>query len=294
MKPERHEKGWGYELWIVNNDLYCGKILHFNKGKKCSWHYHKIKQETFYVQKGKLKIWYGYDDDGASVHDVIGTRCDPYTSKLITGNNYHYCCHSNLTRALVKEIGIDINDAEKMRINSNGSMGFGTSSLASTYTFQGTTTADVVTIRTGSTANANVGALVFRDSGGDYCGQITCNGNSNSVSYVSSSDYRLKENVDYTWNATTRLKQLKPARFNWISDNTNTLVDGFLAHEVSSIVPNAVTGEKDAVYTEEEASSEMHIDAGDIKRQQLDHSKLVPLLVKTVQELEARIKVLEG
>ena len=58
--------------------------------------------------------WYGYDDDGASVHDVIGTRCDPYTSKLITGNNYHYCCHSNLTRALVKEIGIDINDAEKI------------------------------------------------------------------------------------------------------------------------------------------------------------------------------------
>ena len=57
MEPERHEKGWGYELWIVNNNLYCGKILHFNKGKKCSWHYHKIKQETFYVQKGKLKIW---------------------------------------------------------------------------------------------------------------------------------------------------------------------------------------------------------------------------------------------
>ena len=63
MKPDRHEKGWGYELWIVNNNLYCGKILHFDKGKKCSWHYHKIKQETFYVQKGKLKIWYGYEDD---------------------------------------------------------------------------------------------------------------------------------------------------------------------------------------------------------------------------------------
>ena len=57
MEPERHEKGWGYELWIVNNNLYCGKILHFNKGKKCSWHYHKVKQETFYVQKGKLKIY---------------------------------------------------------------------------------------------------------------------------------------------------------------------------------------------------------------------------------------------
>ena len=58
--------------------------------------------------------WYGYDKDGGSVHDVIGTRCDPYTSKLLSGNDYHYCCHSNLTRALVKEQGLDINDAEKI------------------------------------------------------------------------------------------------------------------------------------------------------------------------------------
>tara|TARA_B100001093_G_scaffold397072_1_gene384326 strand:- start:44 stop:907 length:864 start_codon:yes stop_codon:yes gene_type:complete len=58
--------------------------------------------------------WYGYDADGGSVHDVIGTRCDPYTSKLISGNDYHYCCHSNLTRALVKEKNLNINDAEKI------------------------------------------------------------------------------------------------------------------------------------------------------------------------------------
>ena len=56
--------------------------------------------------------WYGYDSDGGSVHDVIGTRCDPYTSKLLSGNDYHYCCHSNLTRALVKEKNIDIKKAE--------------------------------------------------------------------------------------------------------------------------------------------------------------------------------------
>jgi len=58
--------------------------------------------------------WYGYDSDGGSVHDVIGTRCDPYTSKLISGNDYHYCCHSNLTRALVEEKNFSINDAEKI------------------------------------------------------------------------------------------------------------------------------------------------------------------------------------
>ena len=104
-----------------------------------------------------------------------------------------------------------------------------------------------------------------------------------STSYNTSSDYRLKENVDYTWDATTRLKQLKPARFNFIADDTNTLVDGFLAHEVSSIVPEAITGTKDAVDGE-----------GNPDYQGIDQSKLVPLLVKTIQELEARIATLEG
>ena len=58
--------------------------------------------------------WYGYDKDGGSVHDVIGTRCDPYTSKLLSNNDYHYCCHSNLTRALVNEKGIKVDEAEKL------------------------------------------------------------------------------------------------------------------------------------------------------------------------------------
>tara|TARA_B100000029_G_scaffold341802_1_gene334163 strand:- start:1722 stop:2582 length:861 start_codon:yes stop_codon:yes gene_type:complete len=56
--------------------------------------------------------WYGYDSDGGSVHDVIGTRCDPYTEKLINKKDYHYCCHSNLTRALVREKKINAKEAE--------------------------------------------------------------------------------------------------------------------------------------------------------------------------------------
>ena len=51
-------KGWGFEKWIVNTELYCGKLLHFNMGKRCSWHYHKIKDETFYVQSGELLLMY--------------------------------------------------------------------------------------------------------------------------------------------------------------------------------------------------------------------------------------------
>ena len=56
-------KGWGYEKWIVNTEEYCGKLLHINKGKKCSWHYHKLKDETFYLQKGQLLVRYSDDDD---------------------------------------------------------------------------------------------------------------------------------------------------------------------------------------------------------------------------------------
>jgi uncharacterized protein YcgI (DUF1989 family) len=56
--------------------------------------------------------WYGWDEDGAGVHDVIGTRCDPYTNLLLKGTEYHHCCHSNLTRALASERNIPLPEAE--------------------------------------------------------------------------------------------------------------------------------------------------------------------------------------
>ena len=103
--------------------------------------------------------------------------------------------------------------------------------------------------------------------------------NQASTAFVTSSDYRMKENVNYSWDATTKLKQLKPAEFTWKEeyDSNKTQVQGFLAHEVSGIVPEAVSGTKD----------------GD-DMQGIDQSKLVPLLVKTIQELEVRITALES
>jgi uncharacterized protein YcgI (DUF1989 family) len=56
--------------------------------------------------------WYGWDEDGAGVHDVIGTRCDPYTNYMLNGVDYHHCCHSNLTRALVAALNIPLTEAE--------------------------------------------------------------------------------------------------------------------------------------------------------------------------------------
>ena len=122
--------------------------------------------------------------------------------------------------------------------------------------------------------------ISFRRNDGTEVGGVVIG--FSSTTYNTSSDYRLKENVTYTWDATTRLKQLKPARFTF-KDDTSDLVDGFIAHEVSSIVPEAVTGEKDAVDSE-----------GNPEYQGIDQSKLVPLLVKTIQELEARITALES
>ena len=146
----------------------------------------------------------------------------------------------------------------------------------------------------GILSNSRAGETMYhmvmrRADNGNNLGLIHSNGS--STTYATSSDYRLKENVDYTWDATTRLKQLKPARFNWIADETDTVVDGFLAHEVESIVPEAVVGTKDAMetYTDENGDEQTRINP-----QSIDQSKLVPLLVKTIQELEARITALEA
>ena len=103
-----------------------------------------------------------------------------------------------------------------------------------------------------------------------------------TINFSATSDYRLKENVVYDWDATTRLKQLKPARFNFITEADRT-IDGFLAHEAQAVVPECVTGAKDEV--DEDGVAVM---------QGIDQSKLVPLLVKTIQELEARITTLEN
>jgi hypothetical protein len=56
--------------------------------------------------------WYGYDADGGGIHDVIGTRCDPYTHRLLSGGDYHHCCHSNLSRALAAARKMDVREAE--------------------------------------------------------------------------------------------------------------------------------------------------------------------------------------
>jgi quercetin dioxygenase-like cupin family protein len=71
-------KGWGFEKWIVNNEEYCGKLLYFAKGKKCSWHYHVLKDETFYIQSGKILLKFGDNDDMSFANEVVLERGDNF------------------------------------------------------------------------------------------------------------------------------------------------------------------------------------------------------------------------
>ena len=132
-----------------------------------------------------------------------------------------------------------------------------------------------------SSGNSGVSFLEFRRSASQI-GGVTQSGTT-GVAFNTSSDYRLKENVNYDFDATSRLKQLKPSRFNFIADGKDRVLDGFLAHEVSSIVPEAISGEKDAVDKE-----------GNPEYQGIDQSKLVPLLTKALQEAVAKIETLEA
>lgn len=127
-----------------------------------------------------------------------------------------------------------------------------------------------------------------------------------STTFATTSDYRLKENVVPMSGSIDRLKELKPSRFNFIADATTT-VDGFLAHEAQAVVPEAVTGTKDAMKMEEyEVTPAVEDDDGNViteavmgerevpDMQGIDQSKLVPLLTSALQDAIAKIEQLES
>ena len=133
---------------------------------------------------------------------------------------------------------------------------------------------DILECKTSTTAGN--GLIHFYNPNG-IVGYISTSGS--STAYNTSSDYRLKENVVLMSGATAQTKLLKPCNFDWIAGGN---VNGFLAHELAEVVPEAVTGTKDAM------------DGDDPVYQGIDQSKLVPLLTATIQELIARIEALEA
>jgi len=202
--------------------------------------------------------------------------------------------------AVVKESGDDSNSSaamtfatsqndetldEAMRIDSSGKLLLGTTSALYSGTsrfgisFNGTTDNAIVLQTTRSATGSNF--VVFANSSGTLAGIIEHTG-STAVTYNTSSDYRLKENIKPLENGLERLNNLKPVKFDWKEDGTSS--EGFIAHEVQEIFADAVSGKKDA---------EM--------MQGMDYGRITPLLVKAIQELttkleaaEARITTLEG
>jgi hypothetical protein len=218
--------------------------------------------------------------------------------------------------------GINGTTSERMRIDSSGNLLVNTTSVSvvsnggfavKPQTGNGTRLdisnagESMLIGRTGSD-----GQVILFYRGGSGVGNIAITGS--STSYNTSSDYRLKENVVDLTGASARVNQLDVKRFNFIADDTNTLVDGFLAHEVATVVPEAITGTKDAMKDEEyEVTPAILDDDGNVTTeavmgtrsvpdyQGIDQSKLVPLLTAALQEalteiasLKTRVEALEA
>ena len=141
--------------------------------------------------------------------------------------------------------------------------------------------------------STNQGLVGFFDNGGSVIGSITKGGS--TVAYNTSSDYRLKENDVKITDGISRVKQLRPIKYNWKTD-ASTTQDGFFAHEVSPVVPESVTGEKDGIITQEyiDEGKEVQEHLGNPIIQSIDHSKLVPLLTAALQEAITKIETLES
>jgi len=279
----------GYFTGTSDNNLY----LRANSGLGIQFYTNGNNERMRIASDGKVGI---NTSSPAQTLSIIGNAQIENTSA--SGNAWYYAKNADRTWLMgIRGSSSDAlsfydltADAERMQINSSGDVKIGEGTGA-TFTVRVTPGAGVwgidagveagsfSRIRISSSGTGTQTKMAFLNTNGEV-GSITTSGT--STAFNTSSDYRLKENLNYDFDATTRLKQLRPARFNFIAD-ADTTVDGFLAHEVQSVVPEAITGTKDAIDED-----------GNPVYQGIDQSKLVPLLVKTIQELEARITALEN
>ena len=183
-------------------------------------------------------------------------------------------------------------ETERFRVNPDGRFLVGTSveTFARVCFKVSANNEQPFSINDSSNTSTMTSRIGFR-TGNNQVGTIKSS--SSATQYNTSSDYRLKENAVSISDGITRIKTLKPYKFNWIIDETNTPVDGFFAHEVSGVVPEAISGTKDKVADAADVARGDANEVGDPVHQQIDQSKLVPLLTAALQEAITKIEVLE-
>lgn len=177
---------------------------------------------------------------------------------------------------------------EAMRISNRGQLRIGTTSSLTTdpekpaLQVKGGGGGPHVVYLRNIDVSGGANQIEFQDGSGDNCGEINSNATTNTTTYGTSSDHRLKENVTDITGAIDTVKLLQPRTYNFISDPDDIPQDGFIAHELAAIIPNAVTGEKDAVKED-----------GSIKPQQVDYGLVTPILTAALQEAITKIETLE-
>ena len=206
-----------------------------------------------------------YDGGSASNTNNYGFAMNPATGELSTSAGVSgYITWYTGTRS------------ERMRIDSSGKLLIGMTSYSAFANGVATySDANGAVLNLGHTTGSGNGAgfVLFGYNNGGI-GSITQNGTT-AVAYNTTSDYRLKTDVTPIQDALATVEALNPVSFTWIDGRPD---DGFLAHEIQAVIPNCVTGEKDAVNED-----------GAPKYQQMDSSGVIPFLVKAIQELNAKV-----
>ena len=220
----------------------------------------------------------GYSNANAANKFAIGSIADYQALFYYESGNETFTIE-NTSDYANSAIIFKTNNAERMRIDSSGNVGIGTASPDQKLVVSGNTTSAIQRIFNLNAVNTY--QMSFHNSVGEV-GTISTG--SGSTAYNTSSDYRLKENVVPMTNALATVAQLKPCTYTWKSDGKNG--QGFIAHELQAVVPQCVTGEKDAVetYTDEDGNEQTRI-----KPQGVDTSFLVATLTAAIQELKAEL-----